>query len=136
MVKKRLLLFFAKDTISTPIVHDLIKEFDLLINIFRAKITPEEEGYLAIDLKGEEESIKKAVIHMTKNGVQVNENFKGVQWEKDHCTACGNCIPHCPTKALYIKDVVTQEVDFDGGLCIGCLSCIANCPFGACSSIF
>ncbi len=136
MITKRLLLLFSKDTLSEPIVYLLVKDYNLIVNIFRAKITPQEEGYLAIDLKGEEKDINKAVLYLNESKVDVNEHYKGVQWNDEKCSGCGNCISHCPTNALHIVNTQTQELDFDGSLCIGCLNCIDNCPYDACSSIF
>ena len=68
--------------------------------------------------------------------VQINEADRGLRWDSSRCTHCGNCLPHCPTKALYVADPATRRVDFDINLCVECLSCITNCPFNACSSIF
>ena len=136
MDTKRLLLLFSKETISQPIVYELVKGYNLVVNIFRAKVTSKEEGYMVIDLKGEEADIARAVSYLNESGVTVNEQYKGVQWDNEKCSGCGNCVAHCPTKALHIVNPATHEVDFDGGLCIGCLNCIENCPFKACSSIF
>lgn len=136
MTTKRFLLQFTKDDISKPIVFQLVKDHNLIVNIIRAKITPEEEGYLAIDLKGEDGDINNALTYLNENKIRVNEHYKGVQWDNEKCTSCGNCISHCPTRALHIVNPQTQELDFDGNLCIGCLNCIENCPFNACSSIF
>ncbi len=135
-VTKKLLLLFPECETEKPIVYQLVKDYDLIINIFRAKVTPEEEGYLVLDITGTEENIKRGMEYVRTFNVTINETQKGVQWDPDICTHCGICIPHCPTKALSIKDKTTMEVQFSGDLCIECLSCLSACPFGACSSIF
>ncbi len=136
MVTKKLLLYFPKSETDKPIVYHLVKDYDLLINIFRAKVTSDEYGYLVLDVTGTEENIEKGIQFARGFDVTVNDADKGLQWDESRCTSCGNCLAHCPTKALHIGDPESREVRFDRSLCIDCLSCIKNCPFGACSSIF
>jgi ferredoxin len=133
---KKLCLFFPKSETEKPIIYHLVKDFNLIINIFRAKITPEEEGYLVIDVTGEDEDIEKGIAFVRKNNVAINATHRGLQRDPDRCVHCGNCLSHCPTKALSIKNVNTRKVEFDEVLCIECLACVKNCPFGACYSIF
>ena len=54
MVTKRLTLFFPKSESEKPIVYHLVKDHNLVVNIFRAKVTPEEFGYLVLDVSGDE----------------------------------------------------------------------------------
>lgn len=136
MVTKKLLLYFPKSETEKPIVYHLVKDYNLIINIHRAKVTPEEYGYLVLDVTGDEPDIERGMEFVRTFDVQIDETEKGLKWDQEVCTSCGNCIPHCPTKALHIKDGATRRVFFDPTLCIECLSCISNCPFGACSSIF
>ena len=136
MANKKICLFFPKSEIEKPIIYHLVKDYDLVINIFRAKITAEEEGYLVIDVNGKEENIAKALEYMKKANVNINESNRGLQHDSEKCVHCGNCISHCPTEALYIADKKIRKVEFKEELCIECLSCVRNCPFGACYSIF
>jgi ferredoxin len=133
---KRLLLFFPKSETEKPIVYHLVKDFDLVINIFRAKVTPDEYGYLVLDVTGTEENIERGMRFVETFNVRIDGANKGVQWERVACTDCGACLPHCPTKALHVADPATRRIAFAGELCIECLSCIGNCPYGACSSLF
>lgn len=136
MITKKMLLSFPQSVTEKPIVYHLVKDYNLIINIFRAKVTPEEYGYLVLDVTGTEEDIEKGMAFVKTCAVKINEADKGVSWDASKCTHCGNCITHCPTHALYIADKKTRRVDFDSNLCVECLSCIGNCPFGACSTIF
>jgi L-aspartate semialdehyde sulfurtransferase ferredoxin len=136
MITKKICLFFPKSEIEKPIIYHLVKDYDLIINIFRAKITAEEEGYLVIDVKGTEENIEKAMEYMKESDVILNESNRGLQRDKDKCVHCGNCVAHCPTRALYIENERTRKVAFNEDVCIECLACVRNCPFGACFSIF
>lgn len=135
-VTRKLLLYFPKSVTETPIVYRLVKDYDLTVNIYRAKVTPDEYGYLVLDVTGESGKIDEAMRFVQTFDVRISESDRGLTWDKESCTSCGNCLPHCPTDALHIADSATRRVDFNVSLCIDCLSCIKNCPFGACSSIF
>lgn len=136
MPTRKLLLYFLKCEIEKPIIYHLVKDYNLMINIFRARVTPEEEGYLVLDVTGTDEDIQHGLEYVKTLGVTVNETLKGVRWDSQKCTSCGNCIPRCPTGALNYPDPHTRKVDFDPTRCIECLNCIRNCPFDACHSLF
>ncbi|MBT3200995.1 MAG: 4Fe-4S binding protein [Phycisphaerales bacterium] len=133
---RKLMLFFPKCECEKPIIYLLVKDYDLVVNIFRAKVTPEEEGYLVLDVTGTEENIDRAVEFIKTFNVQVNETGKGLTWDENACTGCGHCVVHCPTYALHIPDRSTMAVAFDAEKCIECLGCIRVCPYGACTSAF
>jgi ferredoxin len=136
MNKKRILLNFPKEAADRPIVYHLVRDFDLQVNIFRARITPDDQGFLVLDLQGDERRIESGIAFLRDNRVEVDENNLGLRWIRTLCTSCGNCLTHCPTGALAVPDRHTMEVCFDSALCVECLSCVAICPFGACSSLF
>lgn len=133
---KKMLLFFPECETEKPIVYHLVKDYDLMINIFRARVTPDEEGFLVLDVSGTEENIDRGTEYLKSLNIQINETVKGVTWNTETCVQCGSCIPHCPTDALTIPDRDSMEIIFNSDECIECLSCIKVCPFGAVSSIF
>ena len=135
-VTKKLMLFFPKCECEKPIIYHLVKDYDLVVNVFRAKVTPEEEGYLVLDVTGTEEDIDRAMEFVKTFDVTINATGKGVTWDSDGCTGCGYCVVHCPTDALHVSDRGTMEVTFDEEKCIECLGCIRVCPYGACASAF
>ena len=67
MITRKLFLHFPKCETEKPIVYHLVKDYHLIINIFRAKVTADEEGYLVLDVTGEEA-----------------------------CIECLNCLDNCP----------------------------------------
>jgi ferredoxin len=136
IVTKKLMLSFPKSETEKPIVYHLVKDYGLVVNIFRARVTPEERGYLVLDVTGTEEDIQRGVQFARGLKVDVNETSVGVAWNAEACTHCGNCLPHCPTDALRIADGATREISFDPRACVECLACLENCPYGACSSLF
>lgn len=136
IVTKKMLFSFTKSETEKSIVYHLVKDYSLEINIFRAKVTPEEEGYLVLEVTGSEENIKKAMQYVASFNVTINEAEKGVHWARELCTSCGNCLTHCPTAALHISDRKSMTVEFSSDKCIECLNCLKNCPYNACTSIF
>lgn len=136
MITKKLFLYFPQSETEKPIVYRLVKDYNLVVNIFRAKVTAEEYGYLVLDVTGDEKDIEAGIEFIKTFKVEVNETERGLRWESEICVHCGNCVPHCPTKALFVVDRATMKIGFDEDLCIHCLSCIENCPFGAVSSMF
>lgn len=135
-ITRKLMLFFPNCDCEQPIIYHLVKDYDLLVNVFRAKVTPREEGYLVLDVTGTPAQIDRALAYLNTFDVKINFTGKGVAWDSDRCTHCGHCLPYCPTQALHIADPVTREVGFDESKCVECMACITACPFGACSSAF
>jgi len=130
------MFFFPKCECEKPIIYHLVKDYNLVVNVFRAKVTPDEEGYLVLDITGTETNIEKALDFVRTFKVTISSTFKGLKWDKDHCTHCGACLTQCPTKALHIANEHTREIAFDEKKCIECLACLTACPFNACNSMF
>jgi ferredoxin len=136
VVTKKLMLLFPKCECEKPIIYHLVKDYDLIVNVFRAKVTPDEQGYLVLDVTGTEDNIGRAMDFLRTFNVAINYSGKGLAWDSRRCTHCGHCLTHCPTQALYISDPHTRAVAFDEHKCIECLACVPACPFGACTSAF
>jgi ferredoxin len=135
-VTKKLMLYFPKCECEKPIIYHLVKDYQLVVNVFRAKVTPQEEGYLVLDVTGTEQDIQRAMDYVSTFNVQVNATGKGVTRDEQKCTHCGYCVPYCPTEALHLADRGTRQVVYDETQCIECMACIRVCPFGACASAF
>lgn len=135
-VTKKMMFVFPRCECEKPIIYHLVKDYDLEVNVFRAKVTPNEEGYLVLDLTGTEANIRKAIDFVKTFDVTVNTAVKGVRWDEARCTHCGACLTHCPTDALHLTDPQRRRITFDGEKCIECLACIRVCPFNACVAAF
>jgi L-aspartate semialdehyde sulfurtransferase ferredoxin len=135
-VTQKLMLFFPRCECEKPIIYHLVKDYNLVVNVFRAKVTPDEEGYLLLDVTGTEADIAKALAFVRTFNVTIGYAGKGLRWDAERCTHCGACLAHCPTAALYVRDRATMEVAFDENKCIECLACVEVCPYNACTSAF
>ncbi|MCD6396978.1 MAG: 4Fe-4S dicluster domain-containing protein [Spirochaetaceae bacterium] len=136
METKKILLTFNKNVVEKPIVYHLVKDFDLITNIYRASISAEEQGLMVLDISGSSEMIEAGINFIRSQKVKVEDAQKSFRWDAELCTSCGNCLTHCPVNALHINDRKTMKVEFDEKLCIDCMGCIPNCPYEACGSIF
>ena len=135
-VTKKLMLFFPKCECEKPIIYHLVKDHNLIVNVYRAKVTPEEEGYLVLDVTGTEDDIARGMDFVKTFNVTINYTGKGVIVDEYLCTHCGHCVTFCPTDALHITDMATREVVYVESKCIECMACIRVCPYNACASAF
>ena len=70
MARKQVTLIFPQHLIKEPVVYMMAKEYDVVPNIRRAKVT-ESIGEVTLELEGSEDSLKKAVLFLEKKGVKV-----------------------------------------------------------------
>ncbi|MCJ7605025.1 MAG: 4Fe-4S binding protein [Dehalococcoidales bacterium] len=126
-VTKRIVLRFPKRLVERPIVYHLVKDYDLEFNILKASITPEQEGLMILELKGNRAEYDKGIGYLIKAGVKIESLSEEVTRNEDRCTSCGACITVCPTGA-FRTDPATREVLFDNEKCIACGLCIPACP--------
>lgn len=66
MVKKRIVLTFPQSLVEQPITYHLIKDYDLMVNILSAKVNPNEEGRLVIEVSGKKQSFDKGMNYLKK----------------------------------------------------------------------
>ena len=130
MEKKRLVLTFPRKLVNQPITYRLIKDYDLIINILRAKVTPEEEGRLLVEISGKRGNLKKGLDYLQELGVGIEPLTQEIIWNKKLCTHCTACVPICPSGALYVEKN-KMLVNFDKKKCIACGLCVPACPYKA-----
>lgn len=128
MTSRKIVLTFPKEKIDKPIVYKLIKDYNLIFNIMKASITPDQEGHMVLEVSGENAEIEKGIKYLKDQGVSIQPLSKEIKVNWDKCTQCGACVSICPTGALYVKDRKTMEVAFDPEKCIACELCIRPCP--------
>ena len=126
-VSKRIVLHFPKRLVDRPIISRLVRDYDLEFNILKASITPEEEGLLLLELKGEQKEYDKGIRFLIKTGVKIQSLSQDVTCNEGRCTHCGACITICPTGAFEL-DPTTRRVKFYNEKCIACGLCIKACP--------
>jgi L-aspartate semialdehyde sulfurtransferase ferredoxin len=134
-VTKRIVLRFPRRMVERPIVYRLVKDYDLEFNILKASITPEQEGVLVLELKGNRNEYDRGLEFLQKAGVKIQALSQDVTRNEERCTNCGACVTVCPTGAFRL-DNATREILFDNSKCIACGLCIPACPARAMEARF
>jgi ABC-type methionine transport system ATPase subunit len=71
-LKKLIQIEFSQDLVKQPLVYQLNRKFDLVINL-RAGQWTEEGGFLRLELEGAEEEIQRVFTFLADQGVGVQE---------------------------------------------------------------
>jgi len=71
MIKRRLMFTFTEDQIKEPVIFTLGQQFNIVTNIRRADLS-EDEGWIVLELEGEESDIEQGIAWVTSKGVRVN----------------------------------------------------------------
>jgi len=70
MPSRTLRLNYPAALLRQPILHQLIRSFDLSVNILRAQITL-EEGWLEIQADGSDDELERAMAWLHAQGIEV-----------------------------------------------------------------
>lgn len=134
-MKKKLALTYPRHLVSEPVISKLAKEYDLVVNIIKAKITPHEEGRLDLEISGEPDAVNRGINYLIELGVQVKPLIQEIKWNPERCTHCTVCVPLCPVKAFQVEER-EKTVFFNDEKCIACGICVQACPYRAIEIIF
>jgi ABC-type methionine transport system ATPase subunit len=69
-MKKRVKLTFPQHLIKEPVIFTMAKNFDVMPNIRRARVT-ETVGEMVLELEGTEENLDKGIQSLKDQGVEV-----------------------------------------------------------------
>jgi Fe-S-cluster-containing dehydrogenase component len=130
-ITKNIMLHYPRKLADKPIISNLIREYDITVNITRARIDQDEEGTLVIEISGTKENVEAGLGYLKHLGITFKPVSKVIKRIDERCTHCTACIAVCPTQALAIGDRESMEVDFIEEKCIGCGLCIPSCPYMA-----
>ena len=125
--KRRLVLRFPADRIEEPITYNLVKEYDIIINILNADITHGKEGNLLLEMKGVKENLDEALVYLESVEVEYSPVVKNILFNSEMCIHCGACSSVCFSDALNI-DKLDRRLIFTPENCIACELCIKACP--------
>ncbi len=124
--KIKVLLKFPAEKSTMPVSYHLVKDYDLIFNIFQAHVRFGKRGELAIELTGEEQNLEKGLQFMRDEGIEVHILSRSIMWNGDSCVHCGACTGVCPTEALTLDE--NAQLKFEQEKCIVCELCIKACP--------
>jgi ferredoxin len=127
IITKKVVLHFPKRMVDEPILFRLIKDYNLEFNILKASITPEAEGLMVVELKGEQTNYDRGVQYLINSGVKIQALSQDVTRNDERCTSCGACVTVCPAGA-FSNEPGTMIVRFNSKKCVACGLCIKACP--------
>jgi L-aspartate semialdehyde sulfurtransferase ferredoxin len=130
MSKRKLLLTFPPTLIDKPITYHLVKDYDLELNILRARVTPREEGRLIVELTGDDEKLESGETFLKSLGVGVKPLALDIAYYEDRCNHCTACVSVCRSGAITVnRDEMKMNLEKEK--CIACELCVTVCPFKA-----
>jgi len=121
---------FPPRLVERPMASELVSRFGLVVNILRARVEPDEEGMLVVDLTGAPADIKAGLAYVSELGCEVEVLDRDIIWHEKLCVECTACRSVCPTGAL-ATSTPEMTVSFDKEKCIACELCVRACPYGA-----
>ena len=124
---KKLILSFPVDATDRPIIYDLVRLYDIKVNILKAEIQPGKTGSLLAEFDADETKIDQAIAYLYENGVSANPVSSRVSYDENRCMNCGNCASACFSHALTIGPP-DWKLHFNTEKCIACKLCLKACP--------
>lgn len=128
-VSRRVILTFPASLAGTPVTYRLVKDYNLIMNILRAKVIPKDVGRLVLELTGEKKDIESGLGFMKEQGVKVEALAKDIHLDEELCIHCGFCTAVCFREALSIS-TLTHKLEFNRDKCVLCEQCVDICPLG------
>jgi len=131
LYSKIVILDFPPRSAQRPLVCQLVKKYDIMFNILKARISSKKEGHMVLEIScAGKAAFNKGVTYLKEHGVRVSTPEHKIYKDEERCTHCGACTAVCPTSALYIKRP-EMEVIFDQEKCSLCERCLLTCPIRA-----
>jgi len=126
-MKKRVVLRFPAERIDEPITYNLIRNYDIIINILNADITHGREGNLLIEMSGHKSNLDEAIGYLESRKINWSPVAKNILYKEENCVHCGACASVCFSGALLMNSP-ERKLDFKPEKCIACELCIKACP--------
>ncbi len=70
MARRQITLIFPQHLIKEPVIYLMAKEYGVIPNIRRAKVT-ESVGEVTLELEGADDKLKQAIVFLERKGVKV-----------------------------------------------------------------
>ncbi len=76
-LKKLVELDYPTELVTEPVLSNMIKKYNVTVNIRRASIT-KGFGYVQMEIEGEEKEVGKALGDLSQQGIDVNPIVKDI----------------------------------------------------------
>lgn len=124
---KKVVLSFPVDATDRSLMYDLVKRYDIRINILKAEIEAGKSGKLLVELEADDLLLEQGLAFLTDNGVIVSALASKISYDESRCINCGNCASACFSHALTIGEP-DWKLKFNPEKCIVCKLCLKSCP--------
>jgi ABC-type methionine transport system ATPase subunit len=74
--KKNIHFEFSQDLVREPLLYQINRSFDVVVNIRGASVS-DEGGFIALELEGEEEELQRVMDYLGGQGVKLGEGLGG-----------------------------------------------------------
>lgn len=123
----KMILKFPNHITNKAITYELIKKYDLRVNILKADINYKLEGYLVFDVDGNSKQVAEALTYLEDLGIEADLITNTIEIDKVTCVHCGLCTGACSVRALSLNKE-SWQLDYIEERCVGCNRCIGACP--------
>ena len=121
----KLKLIYTHESVSKPLLAEAILKTGFIVNILDARVTP-TTGEIVIDVQAVGEKATEFIELLQREGCNVTQIAKFLEFDRDRCICCGACVSLCPVGA--IRQDKDWQIYLDDSKCIGCRLCVNACP--------
>jgi ferredoxin len=127
MKSRRFVLTFPPEATGEPITYNLIRKFNIMVNIVKADVSPGHVGHLVMEMTAPAKVLKEGMAYMQQQNVECVPIDRTVTYREDLCIHCGACSAVCFAGALTMNRK-TAELSFEPEKCVVCELCLTACP--------
>ncbi|MDZ7635645.1 MAG: NIL domain-containing protein [Bacteroidales bacterium] len=127
MKSRRFVLTFPPEATGEPITYNLIRKYNIMVNIVKADVTPGHVGHLVMEMTAPAKVLKEGMEYMRQRNVECVPIDRTITYREDLCIHCGACSAVCFAGALTMNRK-TAELSFEPEKCVVCELCLIACP--------
>lgn len=127
MKSRRFVLTFPPEATGEPITYNLIRRYDIMVNIVKADVSPGKIGHLVMEMTAPAKVLKEGMAYMEQQNVECVPIDRTITYREDLCIHCGACSAVCFAGALTMNKK-TAELSFEPEKCVVCELCLTACP--------
>ena len=127
MKSRRFVLTFPPDAMGEPVTYNLIRKYDIMVNIVKADVSPGKIGHLVMEMTAPAKVLKEGIEYMKQQHVECVPIDRKITYKEDLCVHCGACSAVCFAGALTMNHN-SAELMFEPEKCIICELCLTACP--------
>ncbi len=127
MKSRRFVLTFPPEATGEPITYNLIRRYDIMVNIVKADVSPGKIGHLVMEMTAPAKVLKEGMAYMEQQNVECVPIDRTITYREDLCIHCGACSAVCFAGALTMNKK-SAELSFEPEKCVVCELCLTACP--------